>query len=99
MSESENFAVTVVESLVCGTPVICSKNAPWSGLAQNNCGYWIDNSVFELHNVLMDILRMDKEKYLNFRENGIQWVNSDFNWNKIAEDMLSNYKKLFYHED
>lgn len=42
---NENFAMTVPESLVCGTPVISTKGAPWSGLETNACGWWIEHGV------------------------------------------------------
>ena len=95
MSDSENFGVTVLESLICGTPVISSKNAPWSGLKINNCGYWIDNSSIELQSTLKFILEMDEIEYQILVKNSTRWANSAFNWKTISGDFIENYKLLF----
>src|SRR5262249_30544183 len=39
---NENFGLTVPEALAAGTPAISTKGAPWSGLEEEGCGWWID---------------------------------------------------------
>jgi len=42
---SENFGMTVAESLAAGTPVIVTKGAPWPEIEDRNAGWWIDIGV------------------------------------------------------
>lgn len=44
-SESENFGMVVGEALLCQTPVICTRTAPWQDLEVFGCGWWVDNDV------------------------------------------------------
>src|SRR5262249_47512606 len=47
-SHSENFGVTVAESLAAGTPAIVTKGAPWEGLETHRAGWWINAGVDSL---------------------------------------------------
>lgn len=42
---NENFGNVVAEAMMCECPVITTKNAPWSCLTEDRCGWWIDLSV------------------------------------------------------
>src|SRR5690606_27143605 len=43
-THSENFGMTVAEALAHGVPAIVTKGAPWQGLEDHQCGWWIDLS-------------------------------------------------------
>ena len=38
---SENFGMVVTEALSYGVPVITTKGAPWKGLVDHRCGWWL----------------------------------------------------------
>src|SRR5262249_42895088 len=59
---NENFGLTVAESLAQGTPVICTKGAPWAGLESNHCGWWIDHGPEALAKALVAALSMPPEE-------------------------------------
>lgn len=47
-SDFENFGMIVGEALLCQTPVICTRTAPWQDLEVFGCGWWVDNDVASL---------------------------------------------------
>jgi len=57
-SYSENFGIVVAEALSVGTPVIASKGTPWSDLIKFSCGWWVDNDIESLKQVLQEVTNM-----------------------------------------
>lgn len=93
-THSENFAVTVAESLACGTPVVVSQGAPWHGLLENNAGWWPAIGMEPLLESLRSAMSTDDEKLLSMGINGRNWMANDFSWNRIANQMILLYKWL-----
>jgi glycosyltransferase involved in cell wall biosynthesis len=89
-SFSENFGMTVAESLSVGTPVITTKGTPWSGLVNKKSGFWVDENKESLasclHEALADILQLRA-----MGENGKRWMTQDFSWDLVAKDMSILY--------
>jgi glycosyltransferase involved in cell wall biosynthesis len=50
---NDNFALTVAEALAAGVPVVATKGAPWKGLVDEGCGWWIDHGVDSLGGSIM----------------------------------------------
>ena len=42
---SENFGNVVPESLLVETPVLTTTGAPWAGLIEQRCGWWVEPTV------------------------------------------------------
>lgn len=91
---SENFAMTVAESLAAGTPVICTKGAPWSALNDENCGWWIDHGVDALVDKLEQVLAMPGEELEEMGERGRSWMQREFSWQSFGEKSLEFYSWL-----
>ena len=49
---NENFGIVIAEALLCGTPVITCKGAPWNVLVDNHCGWWVERSVEDIADML-----------------------------------------------
>lgn len=93
-TRSENFAITVAESLSCGTPVISTKGAPWQGLVENRCGWWIDHGPEALANALREAMMLTSKQRTEMGANGRTWMERDFSWDSIAVQMVAVYRWL-----
>ena len=91
---NENFALTVAEALAAGRPVIASKGAPWAGLEEKGCGWWIDIGVEPLSKALDLALSLPRERLDAMGENGRAWMSESFSWAHVAREMLAVYRWL-----
>jgi len=91
---SENFGVVVAEALSYEIPAIVTKGAPWGGMRENKCGWWIDISDEALESALREALSLNAERLNEMGRNGRQWMMSEFSWQKIAQDTKQTYRWL-----
>jgi glycosyltransferase involved in cell wall biosynthesis len=91
-THSENFGMTVAESLAAGTPVIVTKGAPWSQIANKNAGWWIDIGIEPLTRCLHQALSLGGEDLANMGVNGRRWMLESYSWDAIASEMASVYQ-------
>ncbi|NNJ76076.1 MAG: glycosyltransferase, partial [Anderseniella sp.] len=88
---SENFALTVAESLVCETPVISTKGAPWAGLETHDCGWWIDHGEEAMAATLETAMSLSPEQRLDMGRRGRRWMEKEFSWDVISRQMANLY--------
>jgi glycosyltransferase involved in cell wall biosynthesis len=93
-SHTENFGVTVAESLAAGTPAIVTKGAPWSGLEEHRAGWWIDIGIDPLVACLEDALSLSGSELMAMGANGREWMIRDFSWPRIGQMMHVTYQWL-----
>ena len=93
-THSENFGMVVAEALACQVPVVCTKGAPWSGLVENNSGWWIDIGVEPLKLSLKEAMSLPEADRISMGKNGRKWMKRDFSWDRIAKDMIKTYEWL-----
>ncbi|WP_373032368.1 glycosyltransferase [Sulfurovum sp.] len=86
-SHNENFGNVYVESLAAGTPIVASTGTPWSEVEDTNCGKWVNNSVEETAQAMLEMLGKDREQ---MRENAKRLAKK-YDWKNIAIE----FKKLF----
>lgn len=91
---SENFGISVAEALAHGCPVITTHGAPWRGLTEQRCGWWIEMTESELAAALSQALQMPAEARSAMGARGRDWMRRDFSWAGIAERMQSAYAHL-----
>jgi glycosyltransferase involved in cell wall biosynthesis len=91
---SENFGMTVAEALAAGTPAIVTKGAPWSGLEENNVGWWIDIGVDPLVACLEKALALSDNELNNMGVSGRNWMIRDYSWDYIGQQMAAVYRWL-----
>ncbi len=90
----ENFGMTVAESLAASTPVISTKGAPWVGLEENKCGWWIDHGVEPLAAALREAMSLPDKERRAMGARGRAWMERDFAWDGIAGQMTEVYQWL-----
>lgn len=89
---SENFGLVVAEALACGVPVITTKGAPWQGLHTHCCGWWIDIGVEPLAVALREAMNLPPDTLRDMGQRGRVYVEQNFGWPGIAQQMLSVYR-------
>jgi len=93
-SRSENFGMTIEESLAAGTPVICTRGAPWPGLETHGCGLWIDHGVYSLEAALRHAMSLSSEDLSAMGQRGRAWMSRDFAWDAVGRQIGSVYRWL-----
>ena len=91
---NDNFALTVAEALAAGVPVIATKGAPWKGLTEQGCGWWIDQGAEPMAAALSGAFAMPRDHLRAMGEKGRSWMQQDFSWERVASDMLRVYHWL-----
>lgn len=93
-TQNENFALTVAESLACGTPVIATKGAPWKGLIDNGCGWWIEDGAEALTAALRPAMLLSHEERSPMGARGRAWMQHEFTWERVGQRMREVYSWL-----
>lgn len=88
-SHNENFGNVYLESLLAGTPIIASKNTPWSLVEDYQCGRWEENSIQAITQSIIDVLEFDD----NVRDR-CKRLALGFTWPSIANSFVNEYKSL-----
>ncbi len=91
-TRNENFGMVVAEALANGTPVICTKGAPWRELETNHCGWWIDHGVDALTGALDSAMRVPRSELNKMGARGRLWMKQAFSWESVAVNMLAVYR-------
>jgi glycosyltransferase involved in cell wall biosynthesis len=90
-SQNENFGITVAEALALGVPAVVSKGAPWQGLIDHECGWWVDNDEASLEAALRQAMRLNSAQRKAMGARGRQWVRQAFAWEGVGEKMRATY--------
>lgn len=98
-SDFENFGMIVGESLLCSTPVICTRTAPWQDLKVFDCGRWVDNDVETLRDNIYTFLRLPLERIEQMGEHGRDLISHDYNPAAIASAMNRLYDWMLGNGD
>ncbi len=89
-SYNENFGVVYIESLAAGTPIVASKNTPWAEVEEADCGRWVDNSVDETADAIIEMLQIDREM---MRINSRKFAEK-YDWKNIAVQFKEVFKEM-----
>ena len=90
-TRSDNFALTVAESLAMGTPVISTTAAPWEGLETHGCGWWVEQDVGSIASAMVKAMSLSTAERKEMGERGRAWMDSSYSWRSIAD----KYDKLY----
>jgi glycosyltransferase involved in cell wall biosynthesis len=90
-TRSENFALTVAESLMLEVPVVSSKGAPWSALEDNGCGRWVELNPKTLAEALAELMNQSDETRREMGRRGREWMLRDFTWPELSNRFVDIY--------
>ena len=93
-SRTENFGLTVAESLAHGLPAIATRGVPWPGLEKHDCGWWIEGSEGALTECLREAFSLSPEALRARGLRGRAWMERDFGWPEIGRKMHATYQWL-----
>lgn len=91
-SHSENFGMTIAESMAAGTPVITTQATPWGGLEKHGAGWWIESGIDPLISCLEEAMENSMGELAVMGEKGRVWMEQEFSWNEVGKKMKATYQ-------
>lgn len=91
---NENFGIVIAESLLCGTPVITCKGAPWKELIDKKCGWWIERTPQDIADTIYQAINLEDKELKAMGTRGREYIINNFAANNIAYKMSEMYKNL-----
>lgn len=98
-THSENFGLVIGEALAHACPVITTREAPWAGLETERCGWWIEDSLEALTAALDHAMSLGRGALAEMGTHGRAWMERDFGWDGIAQQMSEVYLWLLGRGD
>jgi len=93
-SSTENFGITVLETLSCGLYVICGKKLPWKILEKFGLGKLIIFSKKNLEEAVKKIIKINSRTSINnFKKKIFLFLNKKYSWPIISKKYLNIYLK------
>lgn len=93
-SHGENFGVSIAESLLAGTPVICSiKVGTSKQIKKSNAGIIVKNNKLSLYQGIMKFINLSQKQKEKLSKNSITCFNKNFNI-KINHNFSDFLKKI-----
>lgn len=93
-THSENFGIVVAEALAVGVPVITTTGTPWQDLETYNCGWWIDLSVLNLQNTLLQVFNTPSDKLEEMGNSGKNLIKDKYDIKAIGKKMVELYNTI-----
>lgn len=90
-THAENFGLVVAEALAHEIPVITTTNAPWAGLEEKRCGWWIPLNRERLIDSMADAMSRSPADLQAMGERGREWIKQDFAPEQVAAKMRDLY--------
>lgn len=89
---NENFGHSIVESLLCGCPVIISDQTPWTDLERYDCGFALSlNNRLKFTEALIYYAGLDADSFSEKSKKAINYISNKIDLEKIRDQ----YKQLF----
>lgn len=98
-SLSENFGMVVAEALAAGVPAVVSRGAPWEGLRERGCGWWVDHGVSAWAAALETAVGLPAQDLAAMGMRGREWMRADFSWQRVGKMMAVTYGWLLARAD
>lgn len=93
-SRTENFGLTAAEALMMEIPVIATKGTPWSGLVQEDAGWWVEPGADAIERTMREAMSLSRHDLKQKGLNGYQWIKQDFSLSAIGQKWRRAYKSI-----
>ena len=93
-SYSENFGMTIAESMSCGTPVITTTNCPGEILDESKIGWCVDLSVDNIERALREAMTMTPTDLYEMGQQASKLINENYDYRVVTRNTLRLYKWL-----
>jgi glycosyltransferase involved in cell wall biosynthesis len=90
---SENFGIAVAEALAHRLPVITTNQAPWQGLEEHRCGWWVPANIDGILGALRQATGLLGDELESMGQRGRSWVQKEFAWPSISQRLIRIYEK------
>lgn len=90
-TRAENFGIVVAEALVQEVPVITTTNAPWGGLHDQKCGWWISLEPERLKAQMSHAMSLPSGDLRAMGVRGRKWIQKEFSSERVCSEMRSVY--------
>lgn len=91
-SEFETFPLTLLESIACNTPIICSKNCGISDIINNKVGIASDYNKDSFIKAIRSVM-YNEELYQNFQKECDKFI-AEYEWKTIVNKLESIYLSI-----
>ncbi|MDA9622032.1 glycosyltransferase [Gammaproteobacteria bacterium] len=95
-SHSENFGITIAESLVLGIPVIVSSALPWGGISSAKAGILVEPNLESIKKGIVTACDLPDIEYEECCRNAIKFSNKKFRWSAIGPLLIETYSSKIY---
>lgn len=96
MSYSENFGITIAESLVLGVPVIVSSALPWRFLEDIKAGIIVNPECNSIKMGIISACKMSDKKYKEWSNNAAIFSKDKYRWDIIGKKLDEIYREKTY---
>ena len=86
--------MSVAEALLCHTPVIYTRTAPWELLETERCGWWCDNDVDTLATKIREAMALDADTLRGMGQRGHDATFALCSQEVVARKMMRLYDWL-----
>lgn len=90
-SRSENFAITVIEALAFGSPVLTTTGTPWTNLPELGIGWVCEPRPSSLATALRTACGCPPAELNRMGNRGRNWVAATYSWRRSAQDLVDAY--------
>lgn len=91
LSHSENFGITIAESLTLGVPVVVSSRLPWKDVAEEKAGLVVEPNLSSVQQGLLLASSTTDEEYEEYSRNASQFSHDKFKWDSIGLLLIDTY--------
>lgn len=97
-SQSENFGMSIAESLAIGVPVVTTTGTPWADVSTYKCGWIVPPRTADLTKALQSALAASTEVLFEMGQCGRQLILDKFTWPAVAHRMRAVYQSIIQPE-